>query len=98
MLPTLNTGTPRSATGHFVSGSLTAALLVGSMAWDKSSKKTTLKKGVKIAIEGGAAVASAIAATNYIGQGKYLNAVFSLAVGVSSLYLIEKLPLLKENK
>ncbi|MDR2635748.1 MAG: hypothetical protein LBC08_02835 [Campylobacteraceae bacterium] len=100
MLPTLNTGVPRSVTGNFISGALTAGVLAGSISCyaNKSGKKISLKKGIKIAVQSGTATASAIAATNYIGQGRYLNAAFSLAVGVSSLYLIEKLPLLKEDK
>ncbi|MDR1460060.1 MAG: hypothetical protein LBI78_00240 [Campylobacteraceae bacterium] len=99
MLPTFNTGIPRSVTGHFISGSLTAAVLAASITYsNKGDKKATFKKGVKIAIQGGTATASAIAATNYIGQGKYLNAAVSLALGIGSLCLIEKLPLLKENK
>jgi hypothetical protein len=77
-------------TGHFISGSLTAAVLAGSIAY-KSGKKASFKKSVKIAVQSGAAAASAIAATNYIGQGRYLNAALSIAVGVSSLYIIEKI-------
>ncbi|MDR0761687.1 MAG: hypothetical protein LBF13_01410 [Campylobacteraceae bacterium] len=95
MLPTIDTGTPRSVTGHFVSGLLTAGILAYK---SNSGKKITLKKGVKIAVQSGAAAASAIAATNYIGHSKYFNAAVSLAVGVGALYLIEKLPLLKENR
>jgi hypothetical protein len=95
MLPTIDTGIPRSVTGHFVSGLLTAGVLAYKA---NNGKKMTLKKGVKIAVQSGTAAASAIAATNYIGQGKYFNAAISLAIGAGSLYLIEKLPLLKENR
>ncbi|MDR0579235.1 MAG: hypothetical protein LBG21_01340 [Campylobacteraceae bacterium] len=93
MLPVIDTGTPRSVKGHFVSGLLTAGVLAYKA---NNGKKATLKKGIKIAVQSGAATASAIAATNYIGQGRYLNAALSLAAGAGSLYLIEKI--LKENR
>ncbi|MDR1554821.1 MAG: hypothetical protein LBS39_02195 [Campylobacteraceae bacterium] len=100
MFPTLNTGIPRSVTGNFISGALTAGILAASISYSthKSDKKTALKKSIKIAIQGGAATARAIAATNYIGQGRYLNAALSLGAGIGSLYLIEKIALLKENR
>ncbi|MDR3345969.1 MAG: hypothetical protein LBS73_02235 [Campylobacteraceae bacterium] len=100
MAQRLNTGAPRSVSGHFISGALTAAVLSGSIVYgaSKGSKKAALKKSVKVAIQSGTALSSAIAATNYIGQGRYANAALSLAIGVGSLYLIEKILPYKGNE
>ncbi|MGP1450616.1 MAG: hypothetical protein ACTTJS_05785 [Wolinella sp.] len=101
----INTGTPRSVMGHFVSGSL-AALLISSASNYRRVKNGELdiqKAGIdtlKRTLQGGVVAASAISAANHIGKNNgYFQALASLSVGMASVYAIERgAELIESNK
>lgn len=92
----INTGTPRSVLGHWVSGSIASFIVSGAINYkrveegDMSPKEAgidTLKK----TLQGGIVTASAIAAANYVGTpAGYFRALAALSVGVAGVYVVEK--------
>ncbi|MDR1976764.1 MAG: hypothetical protein LBQ18_07200 [Campylobacteraceae bacterium] len=86
----LDTGDPRSVTGNFVSA-LGAA---GAMAAGSPKKQRALKK----TLQAGITAASSIAAANYIGEGRYANALTSFGAGAGGVYILEKLYSKKAKK
>ncbi|MDC7243520.1 MAG: hypothetical protein PQJ44_06235 [Sphaerochaetaceae bacterium] len=93
---TIDTGAPRSVTGHVISGALAAGVLSGALNYDKYKKgeiekKEALNNSLKLSLQGGIATGSAVAAANYIGENSILNSLSAISVGVMGIYAIEKL-------
>ncbi|MDR1614808.1 MAG: hypothetical protein LBS26_04480 [Campylobacteraceae bacterium] len=86
----LDMGTPRSVAGNFVSA------LAGTGAMSTSGKKK--RQSVKKSFQTGIAAASSIAAANYIGEGRYVKAVYSFCAGAGGVYILEKLYSKKAKK
>ncbi|MFV0481311.1 MAG: hypothetical protein ACK5LP_04945 [Campylobacteraceae bacterium] len=100
MLPTINTGTPRSVTGNAISGAFAASIIAAGISYNyalnkKISKKDVAKKSIKLGLQGGVATGSAIAATNYIGNKQYLKSLLALSVGLAGVYAVDKISALK---
>ncbi|MCV6608056.1 MAG: hypothetical protein OIF32_07590 [Campylobacterales bacterium] len=92
----INTGEPRNVTGHVVSGAAASAIVATGLNYSKYkkeeiSKEEAIKNGVKLTVQGGIATGSAIAAANYLGQGKTLGFLSALAVGALGVYSVEKI-------
>lgn len=66
----INTGMPRSVTGHAISGGLVALLVAGinNRARFRTDKQGAFKHTAKVGLQGAAIGAAAIAATNSIGS------------------------------
>ncbi|MDR0666017.1 MAG: hypothetical protein LBF71_01260 [Campylobacteraceae bacterium] len=79
----LDTGIPRSVTGNFIS----ALAGMGAISAGIPKKRKVIKK----TFQTGIAAASSIAAANYIGEGKYVNAAGSFCAGAGGVYILEKL-------
>ena len=91
----IDTGEPRSVTGHVVSGAIASAVVAGSINYnnyskDEISKDEAIKNSVKLTVQGGVATGSAIAAANYLGKGNYLGVLAAVALGLGGVYTLEK--------
>ncbi|TLD83570.1 hypothetical protein LS70_005315 [Helicobacter sp. MIT 11-5569] len=97
-----NTGTPRSITGHAISGGLIACMLSGAYAYAKYknnaiSKQEAIIDTLKATIEGGIITACGIAAANALGSNTktttqgIVEATAFVAVGTASVYGIQML-------
>ncbi|MGP1580603.1 MAG: hypothetical protein ACTTH5_06245 [Wolinella sp.] len=91
----INTGTPRSVTGHFVSGSVASLIMAGVENYQRLQRGEiesreagidTLKK----TLQGGILTASAIATANHIGTSGFLRALATLSVGAACVYGVER--------
>lgn len=94
---TLNTGSPRHVPGHAVSGAIAGGViaLVDNMIRVKNgelTKSEATQKTIKASVQGAVATATAISVANNLGDPNksVFQALSSLAIGASSLYLIEK--------
>ena len=74
----INTGTPRNVLGHVISGAIASAVISGAL--NDTTKKAT---------QGAIVTGSAIATTNYIGEGNYLRALTSASIGMAGIYALE---------
>ena len=97
-----NTGTPRSVTGHAISGGLIALRLSGAYAYRKYKDNTITKQEaiaetLKTTLEGGIITACGVAAANALGNNTktstqgLVEAVAFVAVGAASVYGIQTL-------
>jgi len=91
----IDTGAPRSVTGHVVSGALAAGALAAALNYNKYkkgeiAKKEAVKDSLKLSAQGGIATGSAIAAANYVGQGNIFGMLTAVSVGAMGVYAIEK--------
>ncbi|AXK48349.1 hypothetical protein CRU87_00375 [Aliarcobacter trophiarum LMG 25534] len=93
-MKTLNTGMPRSVLGHVVSGAIASAVISGAINYKKYKNGElksceAIKDTTKKATQGAIVTGSAIATTNYIGEGNYLRAITSATIGVAGVYALE---------
>lgn len=93
--PLINTGDERSVTGHFVSGAICSAVVSASFNYQRYKKQqidpcTITRESSKAFLQGGVATASAISATNKVGRGDYLGALFAAGLGFAAVYAVEK--------
>ena len=91
---TINTGTPRNVLGHVISGAVASAVISGAINYKKTksreiSKKDAIKDTIKRTSQGAIVTGSAIATTNYIGEGNYLRALTSASIGMAGIYALE---------
>ncbi|PKT75268.1 hypothetical protein [Helicobacter winghamensis] len=97
-----NTGTPRSITGHAISGGLIAFMLSGAYAYAKYKRKEISRQEaitdtLKASVEGGILTACGIAAANALGSNTktttqgIIEASAFVAVGAASVYGIQTL-------
>ena len=91
----IDTGEPRSVTGHAVSGAIASAVVAGSINYnnynkDKITKEEAIQNSIKLTVQGGVATGLAIAATNYLGKGNYLGALAAITLGLGGVYAVEK--------
>ena len=91
----IDTGTPRSVTGHVISGALASGALAGALNYDKFKKEQTSKdeaiqNTLKLSVQGGIATGSAIAAANYLGQGNIMGVLSAISIGAMGVYATEK--------
>jgi len=92
---TIDTGAPRSVTGHFISGAIASSIVSGALNYQRYqkaqiSKNEMLSDTLKMTVQGGIVAASAIATTNYIGEGKVLQAMTAMSVGAMGVYGTQK--------
>lgn len=91
----VNTGTPRNVTGHVISGALAAGVAAGALNYNKYKsgdldKTEAINDSIKLGAQGGIATGSAIAAANYVGEGKYLSMLSAVSLGIAGVYAVEK--------
>lgn len=92
---TIDTGAPRNVTGHFISGAIASSIISGGLNYLKYQKneltqKEMINETLKTSLLGGIATASAIATTNYIGEGKIVQAMTAASIGVMGVYGTQK--------
>lgn len=98
----VNTGTPRSITGHAISGGLIAFMLSGACAYAKYKRKEISRQEaiidtLKASVEGGVITACGIAAANALGSNTksttqgILEAGAFVGIGLASVYGIRTL-------
>jgi hypothetical protein len=93
-MKTINTGTPRNVLGHVISGAIASAVISGAINYKKYQAKQikkceAIKDTTKRASQGAIATGSAIATTNYIGEGNYLRAFTAASIGLAGIYALE---------
>lgn len=93
----------RDATSYLVSGTIFSATFAGAMNLSRYNKKEITKKEMlkdtaKLAIQGGIGAGSAVAATNCIGKGDYLNAILVMGIGAIGVYGTEKMAQMMDDK
>ncbi len=86
----------RDAVSYLMSGTIFSATFAGSMNLSKYKKKEITKREMiqdttKLAVQGGIGTGSAVAATNCIGKGDYLNAMLVVGLGAIGVYGTEKI-------
>lgn len=91
----IDTGAPRSVPGHFISGAIATSIISGSLNYlryqkNELTEKEMLNETVKTTLQGAIASASAVATTNYIGEGKMLQAMTAMSVGAIGVYGTQK--------
>ena len=84
-MKTINTGTPRNVLGHVISG----AINYKKYQAKQIKKCEAIKDTTKRASQGAIATGSAIATTNYIGEGNYLRAFTAASIGLAGIYALE---------
>jgi len=92
---TVNTGAPRSVTGHFLSGAIASSIVTGALNYQKYQKSEITKNQMivdtlKMTVQGGVVTASAVATTNYIGEGKIMQAMTAMSIGAMGVYGTQK--------
>lgn len=92
----VDTGTPRSVMGHFVSGAVASSVLASALNYNRYKKdelcqQEAIKNTAKLTLQGGIATSSAIAAANYLGKGEILQMFSAISLGMMGIYGIEKL-------
>ncbi len=92
----IDTGEPRSVTGHVVSGAVASAVVAGSVNYsnytnDEITKEEAIKNSIKLTVQGGVATGSAIATANYLGKGNYLGMMAAISLGLGGVYAVEKI-------
>jgi len=85
----IDTGEPRSVTGHAVSGAVASAVVAGSINYE-ITKEEAVQNSIKLTVQGGVATGSAIAAANYLGKGNYLGMLAAVTLGLGGVYAVEK--------
>lgn len=89
--PTLNVYARPEIAHEFVRGTIASGLLAamqnGAPHWDRQT--------TRLALQGGAALATGVAATRAWQNGQTAQAVLSVAIGAGAVYALEKL--LKEK-
>ena len=92
---TINTGASRNVTGHFISGAIASSIVAGAINYKKYQNQeitqaALLNETLKTSLQGGIATASAIATTNYIGEGKLIHAITAMSIGAKGVYGTQK--------
>lgn len=92
----INTGNPRSITGHAVSGAFASGIISGSINYinyqnGHLNKSQALQNTLKVTVQGGIATSAAIAATNHLGPdgSGFLQAMTALSIGMAGIYAVE---------
>lgn len=90
----IDTGAPRSVTGHVVSGALAAGAVASAMNYNaykkgEMSKQKAIQDGMKLSVQGGIATGSAIAAANYLGKGNIMGMLTAISVGAMGVYGVQ---------
>lgn len=91
----IDTGDPRSVTGHIVSGALAAGAVAGAFNYNKYvkgevSRGEAVSNSLKLTAQGGIATGSAIAAANYLGQNNIFGMLTAVSIGAMGIYAVEK--------
>lgn len=100
---TIDTGSPRSIPGHIISGGIASGVVAGATNYtkfqrDEISKKDAIKNSLRLTVQGGIAMGSAIAAANYIGRGNWLGAIGAVSLGLGGIYATQKLSEIVDEK
>jgi len=99
----IDTGAPRSVSGHIISGALAAAVVTGAINYNRYlkseiSKKEALVGLLKLTAQGGIATGSSIAAANHLGSGNIVGMLTAVSLGAMGVYLVETMSESLENK
>lgn len=91
----IDTGTPRSVQGHVVSGAIASGAVATALNYNRYKKKEiskneAIKDSLKLTLQGAVATSSAIAAANFLGEGKIFKMVNTISLGVFAIYALEK--------
>ena len=91
----IDTGAPRSVTGHVVSGAIASAVVAGSINYLRYQKEEitsaeAVRNGLKLTAQGGIATGSAIAAANYLGRNNFLGFLTAIGIGAAGVYGVEQ--------
>ena len=91
----INTGAPRNVAGHFVSAAIATSIVAGALNYRRYenaeiSKSELVNDTLKKSLQGAIATSSAIATSNYIGQGKIMHAMTAMSVGAMGVYGTQK--------
>jgi len=91
----VDTGEPRSVTGHVVSGAIAAGAVAGAINYNRYkkaeiSKEEAIQNSAKLTLQGGIATGSAVAAANYLGRGNWIGVFTAISVGAMGIYGVEK--------
>ena len=92
----INTGAPRNITGHFISGAIASTIVSGAINYRKYqnqeiSKAELINDTLKTSLQGAIATASAVATTNYVGEGKIMHAMTAMSIGTMGVYGTQKI-------
>jgi len=90
----IDTGVPRSVSGHVISGAFASAIVAGAVNYNRYlkseiSKKEALSNSLKRTIQGGIATGSSIAAANHLGSGNIFGMLTTVSLGAIGVYLVE---------
>lgn len=85
----------RNPVSYLMSGTIFSATFAGAMNLTKYHKKEITKQAMiqdttKLAVQGGIGTGSAVAATNAIERGDYLNAMLVMGAGAIGVYATQK--------
>ncbi len=88
---------------YAISGVIGSGIIDGSLNYQKYkdgkiSKEEAIKSTVKTSAQVAIAAGTSIASVQYLSDKKYLNALLSVAIGVSGVMAVEKVCKAKENK
>lgn len=91
----INTGTPRNVTGHFISAAIATSIVAGALNFrryenSEISKSELVSDTLKKLLQGAIATSSAIATSNYIGEGKIMHAMTAMSIGAMGVYGTQK--------
>ncbi len=92
----INTGEPRSITGHVVSGALASGIISSTVNYKKYQNGDinyvdAIQNTTKITMQGGIATGAAISATNHLGPagGGLFKALTAISIGMAGIYAVE---------
>ncbi len=92
----INTGDPRSVTGHVVSGAFASGIISSTVNYKKYQNgeigyAKAIQNTVKVTTQGGIATGAAISATNHLGPngGGLFQALTAISLGMAGIYAVE---------
>ncbi len=99
----IDTGTPRSVTGHIVSGALASGTIATAFNYNsykknEIEKNEAIKKTLKLTVQGAITTSSAVAAANYLGRGETFKMLGAISLGILGVYALEKIDEKIQNK
>jgi hypothetical protein len=91
----INTGAPRNVAGHFISAAIATSIVSGALNYRRYenaeiTKSEFIKDTLKKSLQGAIATSSAIATSNYIGEGKLMQAMTVMSIGAMGVYGTQK--------
>ncbi len=92
----INTGDPRSVTGHVASGAFASGIISSAINYNKfkngqMSSGEAVQNTIKVTAQGGIATGAAISTANHLGPagGGLFQALTVLSLGMAGIYAVE---------